>query len=78
MINTHYLELPMSRMYFHGTKSVGTIEVLLNNVKQCLLRVKQSRQWQNMMFIEVSPVSKLGMVKYEINWCFMGVKVGNG
>ena len=29
MINPRWLELPMSRIYFHGPKNVRTIEVLL-------------------------------------------------
>ena len=29
MINTHYLELPLSRPYFHGSKGVLAIEYLL-------------------------------------------------
>ena len=29
MINTHELELPLSRTYFHGSKGVRGIEVLL-------------------------------------------------
>ena len=29
MINTHYLGLPLSRTYFHGSKGVRAIEVLL-------------------------------------------------
>ena len=29
MINTHYLELPLSRTYFRGSKGVRDIEVLL-------------------------------------------------
>ena len=29
MINTDKLELPLSRTYFHGTKGVRAIEVLL-------------------------------------------------
>ena len=29
MINTHYLELPLSRKYFHSPKCVRTIEVRL-------------------------------------------------
>ena len=28
MINTHKLELPLSRTYFHGSKGVRAIEVL--------------------------------------------------
>ena len=30
MINTHQLELPLSRTYFHGSKGVRAIEVLQN------------------------------------------------
>ena len=29
MINTHKLELPLSQTYFHGSKGVRAIEVLL-------------------------------------------------
>ena len=29
MINTHWLELPLSRTYFHGSIGVRAIEVLL-------------------------------------------------
>ena len=29
MINTHWLELSLSRTYFHGSKGAGAIEVLL-------------------------------------------------
>ena len=29
MINIHWLELPLSRIYFHGSKGVRAIEVLL-------------------------------------------------
>ena len=29
MINTHYIELPLSRTNFHGPKGVRAIEVLL-------------------------------------------------
>ena len=31
MINTNELELPLSRTYFHGSKGVRAIEVLLYN-----------------------------------------------
>ena len=29
MVNTHKLELPLSRTYFHGSKGIRAIEVLL-------------------------------------------------
>ena len=29
VINSHYLELPLCRTYFHGSKGVRAIEVLL-------------------------------------------------
>ena len=35
MINTHYLELPLSRTYFHGPEGVRAIEVLLYDDLEC-------------------------------------------
>ena len=32
MINTHQVEQPLSRIYFHGSKGVRAIEVLLYKV----------------------------------------------
>ena len=46
MINTHYLELPLSRTYFYGPKGVRAIEVLLyitSGDKSCSLSYQISR-----------------------------------
>ena len=62
MINTHFLELPLSQTNFHGPKGVWAIEVLLYIANLCFYsRRRKARERQQKLMADFASKQKAFM-----------------